>query len=146
MNKILKHDISQYHFLKATFEKLFGRNAWYEIKECTSVSKWNKYCQKTLSALEIAAKETVTVFDDEWMDTLSDEINKGKEKIENAITIDEILATLSGTLIRISFHQLGHFPDRQMIKSITLNKRYWNLNSYRSVQYVQSKDQKENST
>ncbi len=137
-----RHDISSLYFLKSTIEDLFGRKAWYEIKECTSITIWKKYCVKILCAISVAADSNVIVVDNAWHKELNGEINRGKEYISIAKEIDEVIAVLAATLTRVSFLQFGFIPQRKTMEKVTLHKQYWQLDKIRSVQYVQNDRQK----
>lgn len=138
----LRHDISQYYYLKETLEELFGRTAWIELKECTDLRRWRKYLSKALDVVLVAARATVRVADSEWFELLEAEIANSKDRLREATSIDEALSIFSAAQIRLSFIQLGHFPMRRIWPKVTLAKRNWVLSASRSVQYVQDQSQK----
>jgi threonine dehydratase len=72
------------------------------------------------------------------------EVARGLESIKRNSTIEDVIASLAGALINISFLQVGFMPRRkgQDVK-ITLRKENWDLSLYRSVIYLQSPDQLE---
>jgi len=140
---LLKHDISQYHALKSTFEQILGQEAWLDLKECTSLATWKKYTRHLLSAMLVSAKASIEIWDDSWMAELEELIEQGKSAIKSTKSIDEVLATLSATLTKIVFLQLGCVPNRKRAKKVSLAYNHWKLNRYRSVQYVQNKSQLE---
>lgn len=131
-----KHDISSYYFLKSTIEDLFGKKAWYEIKECTNISTWKKFCVKILRAIKVASETNVIVVDNAWRKELNQEITHGEEHISIAKEIDEVIAVLAATLTRVSFLQFGFIPQRKTMEKVTLHRQYWQLDRNRSVQYV----------
>jgi hypothetical protein len=135
---------SKYSSLKHTIEDLFGVNAWYELKETDSITVWKKYIIKTLKAIQISIHQTVKIYDAEWLLEVDDIINKGIDSAKKTDSIDELISVLAGTMINVSFQQVGHMPRRKRSDlNITLKKNNWNFNSYRSVMYVQSPEQKE---
>jgi len=134
-------DISQYYALKQALEEIFGKDAWYELKECTSLSKWKKHLSKLLAAIRISIHETVRLADAEWFEEADALIERSNSAIKGAKSADELFSTLSAYLKRIVFHQIGFRPMRITMKKVTLAKDYWRLDLYRSVQYVQTLEQ-----
>jgi len=97
-----------------------------------------------LRAVGVAIAATVDVFDDEWRQDIDKLLMGGIEKIKKDADINEIIATLAGTLLRVSFTQIGLMPNRKgSAKSGTLSKEAWRLNPFRSVIYTQTSEQKE---
>ena len=135
--------MSQYYALKATIEQLFGHVAYSELKECTNLAIWKRYVNKLFNSIEISVRETVEVADEIWFEDLDELITLGKEHVKVAKSADELFAALSATLARIVFHQLGYLPQHTMVGKVTLAKDHWKLNPERTVQYIQSKLQKQ---
>ncbi len=50
----LQYDISHRTMLKSAIEELLGRDAWYALKETTSLTPWRKYVVKLLKAIRIS--------------------------------------------------------------------------------------------
>ncbi|AOS82982.1 hypothetical protein BIU88_01765 [Chlorobaculum limnaeum] len=139
MNKYTK-----YLVLKSAIEELFGSDSWYALKESNHVPTWRKYAVKTLKAIQVSISESVDVCDTEWRQEIDKLLAAGIKRIEGDKAIDEIIATLAGTLIRVSFTQIGLMPNRKgSSKSVNLRKESWRLNCFRSVIYTQNIKQKE---
>lgn len=135
---------SKYLILKSAIENLFGSQAWYSLKESNHVPTWRKYAEKTLKSIEISIKDTVDIYDEEWILEIEKNIQRGINALKHQKNIDEIVATLAGTLITVSFLQIGHMPRRKGNQhKFTLRKGNWRLNPYRQVVYLQTKEQKE---
>ncbi|WP_417911697.1 hypothetical protein [Candidatus Electronema sp. TJ] len=139
----IKHDLSHLYALKSAIEGLLGYNAWYELKETTSLSTWRKYILKILKAIQISIYESIEVTDAEWLKMVEDNIAQGEQQAKSSQNIDELLSCFTATLLRQVFLQIGGLPNRKAEKSVALSKANWRLNSRRSVQYVQSKAQLE---
>jgi len=139
----LRADESQYVAIKTVSEQLLGRKAWYDLKECTSMVVWKKYVIKLLRAVKLAVQETVHVRDDAWFGELSDFVERGLEDTRKSKSIDELFSRLAAALLRISFLQVGVFPDRSKSQEVPLRRDHWRLSAFRSVQYVQSLGQLE---
>jgi len=138
------NEYTKYLVLKSAIEELFGSDAWYALKESNHIPTWRKYGAKTLQAVGTAIAATVDVFDDEWRQEIDKQLADGIERIKKDSDIDEVIATLAGTLIRVSFLQIGLMPNRKgSAKSSTLRKDAWRLNSFSSVIYTQTLEQKE---
>ena len=136
---------SKYLILKSAMENIFGPDAWYALKESNHVPTWRKYAEKMLKAIEFSIKDTVEIYDDEWIFEIEKSIQRGLENLKGKNAIDEIIAVLAGVLINVSFLQIGHMPRRSgKATKYSLRKGKWKFNSYRSVVYLQSKEQKEN--
>jgi hypothetical protein len=130
--------------LKSAIEDLFGSDAWYALKESNHIPTWRRYGAKTLQAVGVAIAATVDVADDDWRQEIDKLLADGIRRIKEDAEIDEIIATLAGTLIRISFAQIGLMPRRKgTAKSSTLRKDAWRLDLFRSVIYTQTTEQKE---
>jgi hypothetical protein len=133
------------YVLKHLFENLFGKKAWYDVKHSTDIAKWKKYCDRLLSAIEVSANATVQIADDHWFDELAREVSHGKKLIKLSEDFEQLFANLAGSLGNISFLQLGLIPTRLSQASITLRHSCnWQLDHYRSVQYVQNQQQMTN--
>lgn len=130
--------------LKSAIEDLLGSDAWYALKESNNISTWRKYTAKILQALKLSLNETVKVYDKDWLSTINDDIDRGVERLKSINEIDELIAVLAGTLIRVSFQQVGMMPLRKgSRKNYPLRKESWVLSRFRSVQYVQCDEQRE---
>ena len=60
--------------------------------------------------------------------------------VKGAKTINDLFSSLAGTYARLSFLQFGLRVSRRGNSS--LRKEKWKLNSFRTVQYVQTEEQK----
>lgn len=130
--------------LKSALETIFGSKAWYDLKESNHVPTWRKYCIKTLQSIELAIDATVEIADDDWRKEAKKLIADGISRLDTSKEIDEIISTLAGTLIRVSFHQIGVVPNHKgSPKPPMLKKELWQLNSFRSVVYLQNQSQRE---
>jgi hypothetical protein len=130
--------------LKSAIEDLFGRDAWYALKESNHVGTWRKYADRTLRAVELSIKETVEVYDAEWMEEVTSSLREGMKQLKSADAIEDIVGVLAGTMIEVSFLQLGHMPRRKGKPGpYPLRKGKWRFNGFRSVVYTQTKEQKE---
>ena len=130
--------------VKSAIEDLFGKEAWYALKDSNSIQDWKKYCKKILNALRLSIHESVKHFDIEWIEEIDQEIARGLDSIKRSDSIENVIASLAGALINISFLQVGFMPRRKgRSQRVTLKKENWNLSLYRSVIYLQSPDQRE---
>jgi hypothetical protein len=139
----LRYDTSQHFALKGALERTFGKKAWLDLKECTSVAKWKKYTSKLLRAMRIAIEETVRVRDDDWFEEICQHIEHGLKITEAAKEFDELLSALSATLVPLVFLQIGLVPHRTLNPKATLSRKDWRLDGFRTVQYVQTNEQLE---
>jgi hypothetical protein len=129
--------------LKFTLERLFGTNTWYELKESTSVTKWRKHLLRAIGAIRVAFFETVKVRDDKLAQAVTENLARGEQALKTARTLEDLLAAFSSTLTEQVFIQLGTVPRRRPGSDVTLNPKFWQLDGFRSVQYVQTKEQLE---
>ena len=139
----LRHDMSHMYALKSSIEDLLGNRAWLELKETTSATTWRRYVLKLLDAIELSVETTVLIKDDEWMQDVRSNLKHGRELMRVAKSPEDVIAALSGTLLRQVFLQLGSAPSRKTAASVPLKSQNWNFSGFRSVQYVQSPQQKE---
>lgn len=139
----LRHDMSHMYALKSSIEDLLGNRAWLELKETTSTTTWRRYVFKLLDAIELGVETTVLIKDEDWMQEVRSNLNHGRELARIAVTPEDAIAALSATLLRQVFLQLGSAPSRNTAASVPLKPRNWNFSGFRSVQYVQSPQQKE---
>lgn len=135
--------IEQYYALKSTFENLWGKDTYLELKHCSSISIWKKYAKKTLEASLMAIEETIEIKDNYWQKGAKDFIAHGIERVRISRTFDELFNSLSATYIELSFHQIGLMPSRRSRKKVALRKQDWKLDAHRTTQYVQFPEQKE---
>jgi len=135
---------TKYLPLKSALENLFGRDAWYALKESNHLGTWRKYGERTLKALELSIKDSVEIYDEEWMEEVSSCLSEGLEQLKVANAIDDVVGVLAATMVEMSFLQLGHMPRRKGKSGpYPLRKGEWRLNGFRSVAYLQTKGQKE---
>lgn len=132
----IRADTSYFFALKKVIEQLFGRDAWYELKETTSVSVWRHYLKRTVLALEIAIENTVHA--DELLHQEASELLKAcEESLRSAKTFDHLVSSFTATLLQLTFLQIGHIPENYRQERVKLHKSNWKLDSYRTVVYVQ---------
>ena len=129
--------------LKFTLERLFGAQVWYELKESTSVTAWRKHTRRALRAIHVAFHQTVRVRDDALALAVDENLEKGDLALKTAKTLEDLLASFSATLTEQVFIQLGTVPRRRPDSSANLAPKFWQLDGYRTVQYVQSCEQLE---
>lgn len=139
----LLHDMSHMYALKSAVEDLLGNQAWLDLKETTSTATWRRYVLKLLDAIELSIETTVLVKDENWMQEVRSNLNHGRELARIAQSPEDAIAALSGTLLRQVFLQLGTAPNRQTVKAVPLKASHWDFSGFRSVQYVQTPQQKE---
>lgn len=139
----LHHDMSHMYALKSSIEDLLGNRAWLDLKETTSTTTWRRYVMKVLDAIELSVGTTVLIKDEEWMEAVCSNLDHGRELARLAQTPEDAIAALSATLLRQVFLQLGSSPSRKTATSVPLKPQNWNFSGFRSVQYVQSPQQKE---
>ena len=131
--------------LKSAIEDLFGSNAWYALKESNHIPTWRKYAINTIRAIELSIKDTIEIYDEDWISQIEECVLRGKSEINRQKSIDEIIGVLAGILINISFLQIGSMPSRKGSKEkYQLRKGQWRLDGYRSVVYLQTPKQREN--
>lgn len=146
IGEAMRYNMEDGYGLKHLFENIFGRKAWYELKHCSDIAIWKKYCSRLLSAIEVSAISTVQIADDAWFQELAGEVGHGKEMVRISEGFEQLFANLAASLGTISFLQLGLIPSRLAQENITLrHQSNWKLDRYRSVQYVQNADQRRNS-
>lgn len=134
-------DTSYFFALKKVIEQLLGRNAWYELKETTSVSVWRHYLKRTVLALEIAIENTVHA-DELWHQEASELLKACEESLHSAKTFDHLVSSFAATLLRLTFLQIGQIPENYRQEKVSLHKSNWKLNSYRTVIYAQKPTQR----
>jgi len=139
----IRYDMSQFYPLKAVFEQILGKRTYRKLKETATLSDWKTETKKLLKAFELSVTETVKVADAEFHEEMKQILELGLSHIKTAKEISELFASLSATLTRLAFLQVGYIPDHYRLESVPLTQRNWNLACVRSVQYVQSNEQKE---
>jgi len=139
----IRYDMSQFYQLKAAFEQILGKRAYRKLKETAGLADWKVETTKLLKAIELSIIETVKVADTEFYEEANQILELGCAHIKSAKDISELFASLSATLTRIVFLQIGYIPAHGQVESVSLSQKNWNLSRVRSVQYVQSAAQKE---
>lgn len=135
--------IERYYALRSLFERVWGKDPYLELKRCSDLKVWKRYRERTLRATKMAASDTVLIVDDAWYDEFSEIIRHGIERVKAAEAFDELFQCLAATYAEASFHQLGLMPSHRLTNRVQLRKGNWQLDAFRSVQYVQSAEQKE---
>lgn len=139
----IRADLSQYYAVKALFEQILGRAAFLRVKDYGPLSAWRGNYTKLLSAVRVAAEATVDVADAEWKLEINELITHGIKRLTTAKSIDELHAAAAATLGELAFLQLGFVPEGHLrAANVPLIARNWKMNPVRSVQYVQSDEQR----
>jgi hypothetical protein len=138
--------IERYYALKSMFERVWGKGTYLDLKHCSDLKVWKRYCERTLRATEFAASDTVLIADDTWHKELAEIIEHGLQGVKAAKGFDDLFQYFAATYAEISFHQFGFMPSRRPSSRAQLRKGNWQLDAFRSVQYVQSAEQKESLT
>jgi hypothetical protein len=139
----IRADLSHYYPAKALFERILGKDAFLRVKDFGSLSDWKLNYQKLLRAIEVSAAATVEVCDDEWRDQLHELVAQGTARVKAAKFIDVLHADVAATLGELAFFQLGYVPSSHAHQDrVPLIPQRWRLDPVRSVQYVQSLEQR----
>lgn len=138
----LRYDMSQFYPLKAALEEILGKSTYRKLKETATLSDWKLETKKLLKAIELSIIETVKVADVEFYKEAKEILELGRTHIKSAKEISELFASLSAALTRLAFLQIGYIPAHGRVESAILAQKNWNLSCVRTVQYVQSIDQK----
>ena len=130
--------MGQFYAMKATLKPVWTTRL-YELKESAGIADWRKAIIRLLDAIALAIESTITIADDGWREDIAAEIAHGKGLIEMNDTTSDLFASLSATLSRIVFLQIGLMPTRTALsKTVPLKADWWRLDKYRTAQYVQS--------
>lgn len=137
--------IEKFYSLKRIFERLWGKDTYLELKHCSDIKIWKKYATKTLKASLLAINVSVEIKDDEWQKETEEIINRGIANImgSECVSFEDLFSRVCTTYIELSFCQIGFVPQRPLgLRQATLTPKTWQLNMIRTVQYVQSSEQK----
>jgi hypothetical protein len=137
--------MSQFYAMKSVLENLFGHAVYLRLKETATFKDWRDEATRLLNGIGLAAKCTVQIVDREWHAELEALLESGRSRIKQAETMADLFAGLCSTLVEVVFLQLGNVPARPGSRktAVPLQSRFWTLDGFRSVQYVQTKKQKE---
>ncbi len=139
----IRADLSQYYATKALFEKILGRAAFMRVKDYGPLSAWRENYTKLLRAVAVAVEATVEVADVEWKQEVSELLTHGIKRLTSAKSIDELHAAAAATLGELAFLQIGFVPrGHYRVANVPLIGRNWKMNPVRTVQYVQSAEQR----
>lgn len=137
----IHHKMSQFYPMKAVLEMLFGRRCYMKLKEAGDLKDWKHETQRLLRAIEFSVNANVEIADQEWRSDVTDVLELGRTYVTNAESITDMFAHLSATLTRLVFLQLGQMPNHHSAEAVPCIKQNWQLNQFRSVQYVQNTEQ-----
>ena len=137
------HDMSHMYALKSAIEDLLGNRAWLDLKETTSATTWRRYVLKLIDAIELSIEATIRIRDDDWIEQVRSNLEHGRELARIAKSPEDSIAALSATLLRQVFLQLGASPSRKTVASVPMKADHWCFDGFRSVQIVQSQQQRE---
>lgn len=141
LNMPLQYDTTHRIAIKSALEELLGREAWYELKESTSLTPWRRNVLKAIQAIRLSITATISIRDEEWAIEIEKNLARGEDGVRASKDIDELLAHFEATLLRQVFLQIGLGLNFQGRPGLSLRKENWRLDSLRSVQYVQSSQQ-----
>lgn len=128
--------------LKRLMETVLGRNSWAKLKHCQCLKTWKHYCARLLKAHKVTIAASVRVVDAEWMNEVNFEIEHGLKTIESARDFTSLFMNMTACLSTLSFLQAGDIPDFQTDNNVVRDGPKWRMDSLRSVQYIQNKEQK----
>ena len=140
----IRYDMSQYYPLKAVLEQILGKATYRRLKETGDLKDWRGETARLLEAIQLSVTDTVQVADHEWYREMGETIEHGRKLLASSKSIDELLANLAATLTRLVFLQLGLVPLSRQQDRAVLRKGNWRLDGLRSVQFVQTEQQKQN--
>ncbi len=137
------YDIAQFYPMKATLERLFGHATFLRLKKTGSFADWRRAMRRLLDAIALASRTTVRVADNDWREELDGALSRGREGIALAMGMDELFAAVAATLAEVAFIQIGSMPFRAPgVDAVKLTADWWTLSGFRSVQYVQTDEQR----
>ncbi len=140
----LRYDMSQFYSLKAVLEEVLGHPVYLKLKETGTIADWRKATTRLLDAILLSITSTVLVADQNWREEIASLVLHGKETIRSCERAGDLFAALSAILTRLVFLLIGSVPSRHRCrKTVPLTADFWTLNQYRSVQYVQTAEQKQ---
>jgi hypothetical protein len=141
----IRYDMSQFYSLKSAFEELLGHRVYMRLKETADLADWKDEVQRLLRAVRMAMKSTVEIADDDWFAQIDTILTRGESETSVSKTVTGLFASLSATLTRLVFLQIGFLPfgRRGQMKTIPITKEWWTLNRVRTVQYVQNSKQRQ---
>jgi hypothetical protein len=135
--------MSEQYALKALIERVLGHEAYLRVKEFAPLSAWKTQTSRLLKALRRSIELTVVVADQDWRDEVEEVFTLGLERIKRAPSVSELHAGIAATFGEIAFLQVGFLPDYSVRRTAPpITSTDWNLALTRSVQYVQSEQQK----
>lgn len=137
----MRHDMSQFYPLKAILEDILGKKTYSKLKETGTLSDWKEETLKLLNAIELAIRETVKIADQDFHDEAKQILELGRKLIPLAKDVADLFSYVSATLAKVVFLQIGYIPSYH-IESRPLREKNWILSCIRSVQYVQTEEQK----
>ena len=136
-------DISHRIAVKSAIEEILGEDAWYEIKETTSITPWRRNTLKVLKVLRISIAATVLIRDEAWAEQVESNLSRGEADIRASKDIDELLSSFEATLVRQAFLQVGLGVNHKGRPCASFRKENWTLDVHRTVMYVQTPAQVE---
>lgn len=138
----IRYNMSQFYPLKAALDQILGKRTYRRLKETADFSDWKREITKLLKAIELSIIETVKVADAEFHTEVKQILELGRAQTKGAKEISELFAALSATLTRLTFLQIGFMHGHHNVELVPLAQKNWNLSCVRSVQYVQSVEQR----
>lgn len=137
----MDRDIAYGFTFKRLIEDVLGKDSWLDAKECTSLDVWKKLCTRLLKANEAATLSSVEICDDRFMLDIKKEVEHGLKTTSSSKDFTTLFMALSSALSTISFLQCGGVPITSK-RSVRIQEgMQWKMDSVRSVQYVQTKEQ-----
>src|SRR5260221_8805819 len=140
----LRYDMGQFYGMKTFLEQVFGPKVYQKLKETGRFKDWQSETSRLLAVIGLSIEATVKVADKEWRDEIGNVIKDGQHGIRETETMADLFAVLSTALARIAFLQIGMMPLRyRTAKPVRMKSEWWTLNRFRTVQYVQTSQQRD---
>ena len=143
MENDIRFDLAQFYPMKGVLENILGRSTYRKLKDYAELSDWEDALEKLLNAILLSINTTILIADDDWLQDVEKIVVSGKESLRQSKNSADLFASFSATLTKIVFLQIGFIPDRYSSEKVPLVPSNWKLDVFRSVQYIQSNNQKQ---
>lgn len=127
--------------LTLLFSSIYGEAEYSRFKQTTSLPNYKKQFIKLLNTLRKSFKETSAKTDSYHLAEIEKMVDEELTRINKAKSVEEIYKTLVVFFPKLCFILIGQVPQNFSKRSRD-NRNRWELNSFRQIQYSQSRKQK----
>ena len=135
--------------LSFLFWNIYWEWEYQSFKDTSSFSNYKNQYIKLIKTIRKSVKDNILISDDYFLEEINNEIEESINDCKKSKDINDLNAEIICFFSNFSFLLLWNRPDNFWFDKIYFSKTKkinsnWKLNDFRSIQYIQTEEQKRN--